>query len=256
MVQSELMAARRNSQIFCWLQSEKTSEEQLPSAFDDSIDVESMTDEEIQAAVRQETSDVQTVSFNKARENSVVYEALPEGISAKQLDMQHPNNNVAAMVDWLATRCASALGLSKVFATGNVDDTNWRANQLFTRPTVAEFQKLLEGVCDWIFFRFCQYIVKRGELDYIDPDVMDYVSWQWSGIDDLNPVEHQNGIRLALQNNTMTYKEILGMDWKEKLEQVAEEHAWMRERGMIHPSEKLISGGESAASEHAVDESK
>ena len=85
---------------------------------------------------------------------------------------------------------------------------------------------------------------------------MDYVSWEWAGIDDLNPVEHQNGIRLALQNNTMTYKEILGMDWKEKLEQVAEEHAWMRERGMIHPSEKLISGGESAASEHAVDESK
>ena len=44
LVQSELMASRRNSQIFCWLAQEKNVQEELPSAFDAS-DVEGMTDE-------------------------------------------------------------------------------------------------------------------------------------------------------------------------------------------------------------------
>lgn len=87
-----------------------------------------MTDEEIEQAVKQENDSVQTISFNKARENSVIYEALPEGIDAKQLQTQHPNTNIEVIVDFLATRCAASLGLSKVFATGNVDETNWRAN--------------------------------------------------------------------------------------------------------------------------------
>lgn len=85
---------------------------------------------------------------------------------------------------------------------------------------------------------------------------MDYVDWSWKGIDSLDPVVNQTGIKLALENNTKTYREILGNDWKEKLQQVADEHEWMREHGMIHPSEKLISGGESSASQNAVNENE
>ena len=44
-----------------------------------------MTDGEIEEAAKQESNDVQTVSFNKAIENSVVYEALPDGFTAQQL---------------------------------------------------------------------------------------------------------------------------------------------------------------------------
>lgn len=252
LVSSELMASRRNAQIFCWLTQSATQEEEVPSAFNDETDFDNMTDEQVEQAAKAETSTTQTISFNRARENSIVYEALPEGIDAKQLQTTHPNSNVETMVDFLATRCAASLGLSKVFATGNVDQTNWRASQLFTRPTIVEMQKELEHINDWVFFRYMNYLVHKNELEYIDPYVMEYVSWEWCGIDDLNPVEQQNGIRLALENNTKTYKEILGMDWKEKLQQVADEHKWMREHGMIHPSEKLISGGESAASQAAT----
>lgn len=48
LVQSELMASRRNSQIFCWLtQNLNATEEQMPSAFDVDEDYENMTQEEI-----------------------------------------------------------------------------------------------------------------------------------------------------------------------------------------------------------------
>ena len=48
------------------------------------------------------------------------------------------------MVDFLANRCAASMGLSRIFATGNPEDGNWRSNQLFSYPAIVEFQKDLE----------------------------------------------------------------------------------------------------------------
>jgi capsid protein len=255
LVQSELMASRRNSQIFCWLTQDKEPEEVIPTPFDSTTDPEDMTEEEIKRFVEEEAKEEKIVSFNRAKENSVVYEALPEGFDAKQLQMTHPNNNVQTMVDWLANRCAASLGLSRLFATGNPEDTNWRANQLFSWPTIQELQKSLEQICDWVFYRYSNWIVKKGiSKPYLAEDFMDFVDWEWRGIDDISPVEHENGIRLALENNTKTYKEILGNNWKEKLEQTAYEHKWMSEHGICPPSEKMISGGQTRQSERQVEE--
>ena len=205
--------------------------------------------------MKEEDAEEKTISFNKAVENSIVYEALPEGYDAKQLEMNHPNSNIETMVDWLANRCAATMGLSKIFATGNPDSSNWRANQLFTYPTIREFQKDLEQICDFVFAKWTDWSLKTGVVSqYVAEDYMDYVDWEWKQIDDLNPVEHQNGVRLALENNTLTYKELLGNDWKEKLEQTAYEHSWMSARGITHPSEKLISGGETQASKNNANE--
>lgn len=255
LVQTELMAARRNAEVFCWLQQEKQPEQELPSAFD-TADVENMTDEEIEQAAKEELESTQTISFNKARENSIVYEALPEGISANQLDTKHPNDSVETMVEWLSNRVAATLGLSKVFATGNPDSSNWRANQLFTRPVIVEFQKDLERVLDWVFWRFTEYIVHHGEMEYVDPNIMDYVDWSWPKMDELDVTAYQTGIRLALENGTATYSEILGMNWKEKLQQSADERKWMRENGLTHPADLMISGGETAASKNASENSE
>lgn len=89
---------------------------------------------------------------------------------------------------------------------------------------------------------------------YLTEDYMDYVDWQWKGIDDLNPVTHEQGIRMALENNTKSYKEILGPDWQEKLEQIAEERQWFADHNITHPAEKLLSGGETEMSKKLSNE--
>ena len=213
------MASRRNSQIFCWLTQKEQSDQVLPSAFDNQEDVDDLTEEEVKGIVREEAEDEKVISFNRAKENSVVYEALPEGYDAKQLQMTHPNSNVQTMVDFLANRCAASMGLSKLFATGNPEDTNWRANQLFSFPTILEFQHDLEQLNDWIFYCFVKWSVRIGTVkSYLAEDFMDYVDWEWKGLDDIDQVAHQNGIRLGLENNVLTYRDILGNNWKDKLD--------------------------------------
>lgn len=53
LIQTELLAARRNSEVFCWLQQEKSQEQELPSVFESS-DLENMTDAEIEQVVKDE----------------------------------------------------------------------------------------------------------------------------------------------------------------------------------------------------------
>lgn len=222
--------------------------------FDSPDEVDEMTDEQIKEVVKAEAEEEKVISFNRAKENSILYEALPEGFDAKQLQTTHPNNNVQVMVDFLANRCAASMGLSKVFATGNPTDSDWRANQLFTWPTIQEFQKCLEQVNDWLFCCFVSWAEKKGYVKaYVAEDFMDYCDWAWPHIDDIDEVAHQTGIRLALENGTKTYKEILGNDWKDQMEQTAYEHQWLTEHGITHPADLMVSGGQTQASKTAVE---
>lgn len=249
LVQSELLASRRNSQIFCWLTQKTEPDQIIPMAFEDGEDIDNMTDEQVKEVVKAEAGEESTISFNKAKENSIIYEALPEGFNATQLQTQHPNNNIQVMVDFLANRCAASMGLSKIFATGNPEDGNWRSNQLFSYPAIFEFQKDLEQVADWVFARFVTWAQKKKVVKaYVAEDFMDYVDWTWKGIDSLDPVANENAIALQLKNLTKSYKDILGNDWKEKLKQTAEERKWMKANGITPPQDLMLSGGQTEAS--------
>lgn len=187
---SELLASRRNAQLFCWLEETPDKyDAQIPSAFDPSIDYSSMTDEQIEELVKEqsEQDEVKNVSFTKAHESQIVYEALPPGYKANQLATQHPNSNVQTLVDFLANRCAASMGLSKVYATGNPSDADYRSNQLFSWGAILEFQHDIEQICDWCFYRWLNWSIKKGEITaYVAQDIMNYVDWEWTSIDSLD----------------------------------------------------------------------
>ena len=177
--------------------------------------------------------------MTRAREASVEFCSLPEGVQANQLDTSHPNDSVKTMVEWLSTNCASVLGISKVFINGDPTNGDFRANQLYTYAAIEEFQKFLEGVCDWAFYQTMKFNGINFEID----DMKD-VSWEWRGIDDLDPLTSANAQEKKLRNLTITYREILGNNWKEKLQQSAEEINWLKDNGLPLAAYNLISGGQ------------
>lgn len=82
---------------------------------------------------------------------------------------------------------------------------------------------------------------------------MKYVSWAWPKMDEIDEVAHQEAVEKKLRNMTATYSEILGSDWKEKLEQTAYERQWMKEHGIVHPQDLMLSGGQTESSKN-IDE--
>ena len=77
---------------------------------------------------------------------------------------------------------------------------------------------------------------------------MEYVDWEWKGIDTLDPTANENAIQLQLKNMTKSYRDILGPDWKEKLRQIADERKWMLEQGIVPPQDLMMSGGQTEQS--------
>lgn len=199
----------------------------------------------MKAAVEEVKENERVVELRRARESSIGWEQLPEGFEAQQVATSHPNQSVEVMVNFLANRCAATLGLSRVYATGNPSDTDYRANQLFSWPAIAEFQKALEQVCDWVFHCYVNWAVKKGIVKgYVAEDFMDYVDWDWRKMDDFDQLKEQQAIEMKLRNMTSTLKEEIGSDWKEQLEQYKYEIDWCKKNGLPHPAYNMISGGE------------
>ena len=89
---------------------------------------------------------------------------LPPGYRAEAIDTKHPNDRMQDFVKWLAGRSSAVFGLSEQYATMQPTGADFRAQQLMTAPAIAEAQKWLESICDWVLYRFVRREIRRGEL--------------------------------------------------------------------------------------------
>ena len=250
----ELAAAKKNSQTLAQVlqdSSESNEDAVVPSTFDEGTDFENMTDEQIEQASKEEVDNqVQTVALERVNAAGCIYQVMPENYKMELLDTRHPNPNISEFINWLATKSAAPFGLSEQFATFMPNGADFRANQLFSERAFEEAQKFLEQICDWTLYRWAIWANKRGLISRAPETFIQDVAWSWPKMDELDELQHQNAVEKKLRNMTATYSEILGSDWKEKLEQTAYEHRWMKEHGMTHPQDLMLSGGQTESSKN------
>lgn len=102
-----------------------------------------------------------------------------------------------------------------------------------TQPAIVEAQKWLERILDWVFYRWANWANIGREITVDD---MEFVSWSFPQMDDYNETEHQNAIAQRLKNHTISYREIYGADWKDKLLEIRDEINWFKDNGLLHGS--------------------
>ena len=239
----EIASAKKNAQTLAQVTQDIPDDAELPSAFDSDADFSNMTDEEIEEAAKaEEDSQVPTVTLDKIQAAGCVYQVLPEGYKLELLDTKRPNINAIEFVRWLAAQSASPLGLTNVYATLKCDTsyTAFRGEQLMAQPAFEEAQHFLEQICDWCLYRWSRWAIRKGIIeDRFEGEEEDWirkVSWNWPRMKDVDVVKEQNAIALKLKNGTGSYAEIYGADWRERLEQIAEEIRFCKEHGLQHPS--------------------
>lgn len=244
----ELQAAKKNSQTLAQVTStEKEDNAVLGSALA-GADFSGMTDEEIDQAVMSEAEEAPTVvTLEQIKGAGVLYEAMPDGKKLELLDTKHPNANMPEFIRWLAGRSAAPFGLGSVYATLKADAsyTAFRGEQVMSQPAFEEAQKFLEGICDWVIYRWAKWSVRKGILADADlpGDWLHTVAWQWPRMREVNQVDEQNAVSMKLKNGTGSYLDIYGADWKDKLAQIAEEIKFCQSVGLPHPALQTVSGG-------------
>lgn len=244
----ELAAAKKNAQTLAQvLQSSSPSNEDaaVPSAFDDGTDFSNMTAEEIEEAVKEEQPSEVTMTLDKVAAAGAVYQVMPENYKMEILDTKHPNSNMPDFINWLAGRAASPFGLTREFATLAPSGSDFRANQLFSKRAFEDGQKFLEGIADWVVYRWSLWASKKNIISKpLSLDEMQKVDWSWPKMDELDELQYQNAVEKKLRNMTGSYRDILGPDWKETLETVKNEIDWCKKNNLPHPSYSMVSGGE------------
>lgn len=228
------------------LQAASSSNEDavMPSAFDAGADFSEMTDEEIEEAAKEESGEVQTMALERVNAAGCIYQVMPENYKMELLDTKHPNQNMPAFIDWLATKSAAPFGLSEQFATFMPKGADFRANQLFSARTFEEAQKFLEQICDWTLYRWALWAGKKGLIDRRPETFISDVAWAWPKLDELDELQHQNAVEKKIKNMVGSFKEELGPDWKEKMQTIKEEIDWFKKNGLPHPAFEMKSGGE------------
>ena len=252
----EIAAAKKNAQTLAQVLqqvSNSTEDAILPSAFESGVDFESMTDDEIKAAVQTEQqSNVQTMTLDRVNAAGAIYQVMPEGYKMELLDTKHPNANTPEFIKWLAGRSSAPFGLTQQFATLQSDGAAFKAEQVMTWPAFYEAQKFLEGICDWCFWRWSLWATKRGYIDSFSFDDMQYVDWSWPKMLDADENAHQDAAAKKLRNMTGSYADELGPDWKDKLLAIRDEINWFKENNLPHPAFDMISGGERTGADSAA----
>ena len=242
----ELQSSKRNAQLLVQILQDPAKEEEVsvPSTFGDA-DLDNMTDEQIKALVEKEVPQ-QVVSLDRLNAAQAQAQVMVPGVRAEILDSKRPNPNVQAFLDYLTLHSFTPWGIPEMWASGKPSGADYKANQLFAERAFREQQKSLEQFLDWTFARWHDWSVSRGDISPIADDVRESIAWEWPTQSALDEVAHNQAIRSGLENLTVSYEDILGNGYKEKLLKIKDELAFCREAGIPHPVYKLLSGGESA----------
>lgn len=242
-VKAECAVSKKSSQLLAQIcDTADSADAQPPSTFTPE-ELEGMTDEEIEAAAAEEED--QTVAFDEVRSVGANVIQLPRNKRLELLDPKHPNLDAVQFIRQLQARVTNPLGIAAMYSTFEDDGSSKSAREM-SWQTFYGLQKQLERLCDYVFYKFAVHLGRKGVIDLgaLPEDWLFNVKWSWPTMESLDEVQNQTAIKAKLENLTGSYSEILGPDWREKLEQTAAEIDWLRKRKLPVPQYNLISGGE------------
>lgn len=244
-INSEIATTKKSARLLAQIYDTKnTTDESIPSAYSEE-EIQNMSKEELEAYLNTQEEYEQTVTFETIKSCATQVIQLPDGKKMEFFNPAHPSLDTLDFINKLQSRLCGCLGISQMYATYDCKE-NTDVQQMLSWQTFRRYQKILEQVADWIFYKFVQFQIKQGNIDAskLPSDFEFSVKWSHPTKESLDENQNQQAIAKKLQNMTGTYQDILGADWKEKLEQMKNEINWLKENNLPVPQYGMISGGE------------
>ena len=248
----ELQTAKKSSQTFA---SVSRQEDAPPQRLTDGLDPSatapldsSATDGEVEAAVADVVEGADDMEFTVTEGAATIYEILPKGLKMDVLSPVHPNTNVATMVTWIKQNASWANGIASLFATGKADGSYSASlvEQAITWPKFEDEQQLMKtGILDWLVRRWAAWAVRKGIISpslRLPENWIRRVAYSFPVKREPDAQKEQSAIKSSLQNRTTSLRKLLGPDWREEIDCIAEESAYCREKGITHPGDITVSG--------------
>ena len=171
---------------------------------------------------------------------------LKEGDKVEFTPTNRPNPNLAAFLDYASDVYGAAFGVSHAYARLKADTsyTAFRGDLAMTWKVFEDFQQFIEDAfTDWVARRAIEHAIAVGTLTA--PPTGDWhegIAWQYPAQPSVDEGREATATATKLKNGLTTYRDTLGPNWRETLENIAEEIEYCKKLGIPHPALETASG--------------
>ena len=160
-------------------------------------------------------------------------EYLDEGDKVENVIGQRPNMQVGEFSKYVHGSAGAGLGLAGAFASWSADKSYFafQGDMILSWPTFEEIQKDLEySICDPCWVSVIGNAIKDGKLPP-GPDGWEYAAaWSWPRMPQADKVKYWRAVGDAMRLGGMSFSDLHGPDWKQRIDDAAAQADYARER--------------------------
>lgn len=156
-----------------------------------------------------------------------------------------PNTNLTTFLDYTTDMAGASLGLTHSYTRMKADTsyTAFRGDMVMSWMTFVDFQQFLEDAfSDWVARMVIARALKLNLIDAAPAHWEELIAWQYPTMPAVDEQKEQSALTLKLKNCQTTLAQTIGAHWREQIDQLAVEQAYIREKGVSFAAMEVIGG--------------
>jgi capsid protein len=162
-------------------------------------------------------------------------------------DIKRPNIAMGEFLDHVTDAAGSVLGLAHAYSRMKADTsyTAFRGDMVMTWVSIYVDQKDLEREwLDWVAVRAIQWAMNQNKIPRNAPqDWKERISWHLPKMPNVDALKEAQADAQGLKNGTTDFAELLGPNWKEKMDAFSEQLEYARTKKLPLSVFEQKSGG-------------
>ena len=181
----------------------------------------------------------------QAFEGHAAVASVPNGTKVTNLNnSQRPSPQIQSFIDLLNDTNGRALGVMSCLSRGRADNS-YSSGQI-------------EIEISWKAFEEDQKMLERDVVDYIMETLMPSAEYEvfWQSQVVIDPEKEEKTLDMKLRGGRTTFREVLGTDWRQTIDELAEEKKYLQSKGLDNLAFFQTSSGQELSevqSEHLND---
>ena len=181
----------------------------------------------------------------QAFEGHAAVASVPNGTKVTNLNnSQRPSPQIQSFIDLLNDTNGRALGVMSCLSRGRADNS-YSSGQI-------------EIEISWKAFEEDQKMIERDVVDYVMETLYPNAEYEvyWDRAIQIDPEKSEKTFDMALRGGRTTFRDILGTDWKQIIDELAEEKKYLQSKGLDNLAFFQTSSGQEVSevtSEHLND---
>lgn len=239
----ELQTAKAGAATYANIIEPEEAPVATATGFDDSDEGPTPEEEEEEAEAEEEAYEADSLS--KYCDGGLV-DVFPHGTEVHFPEINRPNKDLPTFLEYTTDLAGQPFGLAHSYSRQRADTSysSARFDMVMTWMSFKDMQQFVEDAfSDWLAKKVIVWGMENGKVSKDAPDGWEHlIAWSYPKMPEIDEGKSANARATKYRNGELTLRETLGPNWREQIDQIAEERDYMNSKGLHHPNEETVAG--------------